>query len=164
MAFPSADNRNTTVVEMHQLSPETLRTRRPQARVVDENENIVAEENEGSIQDNGNNDDDDDTDGAEGKEALRRLLSPQGALVADLASEIVSRMTSAERTQTLASMSRSRYMATQCVAIVLSLIGLAAVAVFALVSANNTPLGDLLLHALNQTLLRQAVDNEDESD
>lgn len=164
MAFPSADNRNTTVVEMHQLSPETLRTRRPQARVVDENENIVAEENEGINHDNGNNDDDDDTDGAEGKEALRRLLSPQGALVADLASEIVSRMTSAERTQTLASMSRSRYMATQCVAIVLSLIGLAAVAVFALVSANNTPLGDLLLHALNQTLLRQAVDNEDESD
>ena len=154
MAIAPTNSRNTTTVEMHQLSPETLRTRRPPANV-EANDNIVEEERESNNED--------DTDGTEAKEALRRLLSPQGALVADLASEIVDRLTSAERTQTLASMSRSRYMATQCVAVILSLIGLAAVAVFALMSAIKTPLGDFLLHALNQTLLRQADENEETS-
>ena len=147
---PASGNLITTVVEMHQLSPENLRTRRGLPREPNNNNDNQAPE----IDSNATEHDDDDIDGNESREVLKRLLSPQGALVADLASEIVDRLTSAERTQNLASMSRSRYVASQCVAIVLSLIGLAAVAVFAVVSANNTPLGDLLISALKQRLIQ----------
>lgn len=158
---PASGNLITTVVEMHQLSPENLRTRRGLPR--DPNNNNNNNDNQAPEIDSNatEHDDDDDIDGNESREVLKRLLSPQGALVADLASEIVDRLTSAERTQNLASMSRSRYVASQCVAIVLSLIGLAAVAVFAVVSANNTPLGDLLISALNQTLLRRTAGSDE---
>lgn len=156
---PASGNLITTVVEMHQLSPENLRTRRglPRDPNNNNNDNQAPEIDSNATE----HDDDDDIDGNESREVLKRLLSPQGALVADLASEIVDRLTSAERTQNLASMSRSRYVASQCVAIVLSLIGLAAVAVFAVVSANNTPLGDLLISALNQTLLRRTAGSDE---
>ena len=154
---PASGNLITTVVEMHQLSPENLRTRRGLPRDPNNNDNQTPEIDSNATE----HDDDDDIDGNESREVLKRLLSPQGALVADLASEIVDRLTSAERTQNLASMSRSRYVASQCVAIVLSLIGLAAVAVFAVVSANNTPLGDLLISALNQTLLRRTAGSDE---
>ncbi len=154
---PASGNLITTVVEMHQLSPENLRTRRGLPRDPNNNDNQAPEIDSNATE----HDDDDDIDGNESREVLKRLLSPQGALVADLASEIVDRLTSAERTQNLASMSRSRYVASQCVAIVLSLIGLAAVAVFAVVSANNTPLGDLLISALNQTLLRRTAGSDE---
>ena len=155
---PASGNLITTVVEMHQLSPENLRTRRGLPRDPNNNNN---DNQTPEIDSNATEHDDDDIDGNESREVLKRLLSPQGALVADLASEIVDRLTSAERTQNLASMSRSRYVASQCVAIVLSLIGLAAVAVFAVVSANNTPLGDLLISALNQTLLRRTAGSDE---
>lgn len=108
---------------------------------------------------NNDDDDDDDVDGG-GNEALKRLLSPQGALVADLATEIVSRLTSQERASDLASMSRPRYVATQCITV---FVALAAVACVVIVTfSNNDVLADMILRAFNQTLNRVDSPSEEE--
>jgi len=107
-----------------------------------------------------NDDDDDDVDG--GSEALKRLLSPQGALVADLATEIVSRLTSEERASGLASMSRPRYVATQCITVFVAIA--AVVCVFIVTFSNNDVLADMILRAFNQTLNSDDPPSEEEAE
>lgn len=88
----------------------------------------------------------DDVDG----ELVKRLLSPQGALAADLASHIVDQLTSEERRKNLASMSRRRYAATQCVTVFVALLTVGVVVIVSF--SNNEALTGLLLRALNRTL------------
>ena len=116
------------VVEMHPSPPTRLRFGRGSS----------SRENEDAGED--------DVDG----ELVKRLLSPQGALAADLASHIVDQLTSEERRKNLASMSRRRYAATQCVTVFVALLTVGVVVVVSF--SNNEALTGLLLRALNRTL------------
>lgn len=93
----------------------------------------------------------------DGKEALQRLLSPQGALAAELIEAIVRQVTSAERSRDLASMSRRRYAATQCVSVLLAIL-IAGVVVLVTLTQNEA-LSELLLRALNATLHSSSADD-----
>lgn len=116
------------VVEMHPSPPTRLRFGRGSS----------SRDNESAGED--------DVDG----ELVKRLLSPQGALAADLASHIVDQLTSEERRKNLASMSRRRYAATQCVTVFVALLTVGVVVIVSF--SNNEALTGLLLRALNRTL------------
>jgi len=105
------------------------------------------------------NDDNDNTDGGR-SEALKNLLSsgPGAAIVGELASEVVARLVSAERTRDLAGMSRGRYAVTQCVTIVVAVLALLTVCVVTLFSA-NTGAGELLSELLQRALNRTDTSN-----
>lgn len=92
---------------------------------------------------------DDGTDGGS-SDLLRRLLSPESApLLSSLAGEIVAQLSSTERTRDLASMSRRRYAATQCVTLLVAL--LAVVGVLAFAFTTNGEVVMQILNALNAT-------------
>ena len=107
---------------------------------------------------NDDDDDDDDLDGgSQSGEILKRLLSPESALFAQLAGEIVSQLASAERSKDLASMSRPRYVATQCITLIVALLAVSAVVVIA-VSNNSEVFLRFMSQALNATLTPSLCD------
>lgn len=129
--------------------------------------NDTDEDNDNVIQiapkresDNDANNDDDDVDDTDGKEVLQQLLSPQGALVADMVGEIVRQLNSTERNKDLASMSRGRYAVTQCVTLLVALLAVGAVIIVTF--SNNETLNQLLLTAYNGTWHALSSSNKDE--
>ena len=135
---PSGPSDPTTAIEMHPTTRHHKRTRPSESN---------------------SDDNDDNTDGGR-SEALKNLLSsgPGAAIVGELASEVVARLVSAERTRDLAGMSRGRYAVTQCVTIVVAVLALLTVCVVTLFSA-NTGAGELLSELLQRALNRTDTSN-----
>ena len=124
----------------------------------EDNDNVIQIAPKRESDNDANNDDDvDDTDG---KEVLQQLLSPQGALVADMVGEIVRQLNSTERNKDLASMSRGRYAVTQCVTLLVALLAVGAVIIVTF--SNNEALNQLLLTGYNGTWHALSSSNKDE--
>jgi len=102
-------------------------------------------------QDDNNDDDDNSNDGPDGRDGvLNRLLSPDGAFFATLAQEIASQLASSQRAENLASMSRPRYIVTQCVTLALALLAMGGLLIFLVVG--NETLVQQLIRFMNGTL------------